>query len=223
MTTMAAPTIGPEQGAAAARNHHQQRFGRGGQRHHLRADELVVVEEQQARDAGPETREHDGEIADQPDVVAECGHAPGLVARAGKADAERRAREDRHGRDSDQEHEQRGVVEGRCTAQADAERCRPRRHVDAVVAVGQARPAVGDAPQDLADRQRDHEEADAGGAQGEHGKDFRHGDRVTDERGDTGRQVVMPGSQQHAPRHSPPSQTGRRGPATSGRRSRPGR
>jgi hypothetical protein len=41
---------------------------------------------------------------------------------------------------------------------------------DAVVAVGKIGPAVGDAPQDLAERQRDHQEADPGRPQRQHGE-----------------------------------------------------
>ena len=85
MTTMAAPTIGPSSVAAAARDHHQQHLGRAVSASDLRADELVVVDEQQAGDAGPEAREQEGEEADQPDIVAERGHAPrpGRACRAG--------------------------------------------------------------------------------------------------------------------------------------------
>ena len=185
---------GPEQSGAAAGDHHQQRFRRGRQRADLRADELVVVEEQQARDAGPEAGEDDGQVADEPDVVAERRHAPRLVAGADEACPERRAHEDGHGDDGGQEYEQRRVVEGRRAAQAEPERRGPGRYVDAVVAVGEARPAVGDAPQDLPDGQGDHEKADAGGAQREHGEDLRHGNGQHDG-GETGEKVAVPGRQ----------------------------
>ncbi len=85
----------PEQGRGAAGDHHQQHLGRGLQRRHLRADELVVVDEQQPGDAGPEAGEQEREEADQPDVVAERVHAARLVARAAQAGAERRAHEQR--------------------------------------------------------------------------------------------------------------------------------
>ena len=47
----------------------------------------------------------------------------------------------------------------------------PAVHVDAIVAVGDADPAIGEAPEDLPERQRDHHEADAGRAQRQHRED----------------------------------------------------
>ena len=96
MTTSAAPTTGPSRVPAPARDDHQERLGRRGERHRLRAHELVVVEEQQPGHAAPEAREEEREEPDHPDVVAERGHAPRLVARAADARAERRGDEHRH-------------------------------------------------------------------------------------------------------------------------------
>ena len=93
----------PEQRPGAAGDHHQQRLRRGRQRQGLRADELVVVDEQDAGDRREQSREHEGAEPDHPDVKAERVHAPRLVAGAGERRAERRAHEDRGGRDRKQQ------------------------------------------------------------------------------------------------------------------------
>ena len=72
--------------------------------------------------------------------------------------------------DGDEEDDERRIVEGRGAGDGDAERRRAAVQADAVVAVGEADPAIGEAPDDLTERQRDHDEADAGRAQRQHAK-----------------------------------------------------
>ena len=157
-----------EQRPAAARDHHQERLGRGGERHRLRAHELVVVEEEQPGHPAPEAREEEGEEPDHPDVVAEGGHAPGLVARPAQGGPERRGDQHRHRPEGEHEHHEGRPVEVGRRGERQPERARPPAHRDAVVAVRDADPAIGDTPDDLAERQGDHHEPDAGAAQREH-------------------------------------------------------
>ena len=115
----------PEQRSGAAGDHHQQTFRRGGERQRLRADELGVVDEQDAGDGGQQAGEHEGPEADHPDVIAERVHAARLVARAAQRGAERRAHEDRHRGDRKQKDDQRRVIEGARRIERQAERRRP--------------------------------------------------------------------------------------------------
>src|SRR5262249_38621893 len=135
------------------------------QRRYLRTDELLVVEVEQARNAAPKAGEQKRQEPDQPDIVTERGHTPRLIAGSAQARPERRALEYRHGGEREEEDGEGRVIERRRPRKADAERRRPCRYAHAVVAVGQIRPAICDAPQDLAERERDHQEADPGRAQ----------------------------------------------------------
>src|SRR5436853_504092 len=65
-----------------------QDFGRGLQRGHLGADEIRIIDEQQPGDRGPETGEQERQKPNEPDIVPERIHAPGLVAGAAQAGAE---------------------------------------------------------------------------------------------------------------------------------------
>jgi len=162
-----------KQGSGAAGDHHQQHLGRCGQRRGLRADELGVVDEQNPSDGGEQARQHAGPEADRPDMIAERVHAARLIAGALQRRPERRTHEDRHDDDGDQENNECRVVEPVRSAEIGTEWRRPGFHVDAVVAAGEADPAVGEPPDDLAERHRDHDEADAGGAQRQRGKHGR--------------------------------------------------
>ncbi len=80
--------------------------------------------------------------------------------------AERRAHQHvhqhhRHGEEREHQIEERHLVR-----QIEAE-IRPAAEIDAVVAAGERIPAIGQAPDALAERERDHQEIDAAGADGE--------------------------------------------------------
>ena len=106
-------------------------------------------------------------------MVAQRVHAPRLVPRAPHAGAEGRGDEDRHrGHREKKDHERRPVEAGR-RGQREAERARPAANRDAVVPVGDADPAIGHAPHDLAERHGDHHEAEPGAAQGQDREDRR--------------------------------------------------
>jgi hypothetical protein len=170
----------PEQGRGASGDDHQQDLGRRRERRGRRGDELVVIGVEQPRNTAPEPRDQEGQEADQPHVEAQRRHARRLVAGAGEAGAERRPREGPHGQQDRQEDREGRVVERLRACERQPEGCGPARQVDAIVAVGEAGPAVGDAPHDLAQRQRDHQEADAGGPQRQQGEDRRSGERHAD-------------------------------------------
>ena len=101
-------------------------------------------------------------------MVAERVHAPGLITRAAHAGAERRGDEHRHRGHRDQEDDERRPVEARRRGERQPERARAALDRDAIVAVGDADPAVGDAPDDLAERHRDHDEGQARTPQRQH-------------------------------------------------------
>ena len=128
-------------------------------------DVLVVVDEEQSRHRAPESGIHESDPADEPHVVPERAHAPRLVTRAAQRGAERRGDEHRHQRERNDGHEQREVVERSRAVQVDAEGRRPREAAQPVVAVGDRNPAVSRAPQHLRQRERQHEESEAGCAQ----------------------------------------------------------
>ena len=77
-------------------------------------------------------------------------------------------REERDQRERDEEYEEREVVERRGPLQVDAEGRRTREARKPVVPAGHAHPSVREPPEDLPQRERDHEEAQAARAQGEH-------------------------------------------------------
>ena len=79
----------------------------------------------------------------------------------------------RHGRERQQENNKRRVIESVRVRQRKSKRFGAGLQAQAVVAAGEADPAVGEAPQDFAQRERDHDEADAGRAQRKRGID-RH-------------------------------------------------
>ena len=156
----------------------------------MRAEEQVVIDVEDAGDRGPEPRHDEGEPLDQPDIVTEHAHAPRLVARAHQARAERGAREPPDAEQGDDEDDEREIIEAGCVAEVETERHRPRRVPDAVVAAGEVVGPIGDAPDDLAERERDHDEAEAGRAQRQQPEKRRRRGRHRD-REDRRRQVVV--------------------------------
>ena len=128
-------------------------------------------------------------------MVAERGHPARLIARAAHRRPERRTHEDRRRRDGEEKDDERGAVETARRDERKSERFRARRHVDAVVAVGHADPAIGQPPQDLAERECDHDEADAGGPQRE-GGEGRRGEERDRKRGENGEGVSVAGGEQ---------------------------
>ena len=163
-----------QQRGRTAGDHHEQALGGRSERQRLRADELIVVDEQHAGDRAQEPGQHEGPEPDHPDVEAECVHAPRLIARAGKRGAERRIDDDSAARDREQEDDQRRIIETHRRGQRQSKWRRTRIDGDAVVAVGDADPAIGQSPDDLAKRQRNHDETDAAGAQRQRGKARGH-------------------------------------------------
>ncbi len=41
---------------------------------------MIVIDEEKPGDSAPEARKEEGEEAGKPDIVAQSGHAPGLIA-----------------------------------------------------------------------------------------------------------------------------------------------
>ena len=123
-------------------------------------------------------------------MVAERVHAPRLVARAADTGAERRGDEDRHRDQRRREHDERRPVERGRRGEGQAERARPALDGDAVVAVRDAEPPIGDTPHDLAERHRDHHEAEPGAAKGQRREDDA-GDERHHERARHDRQVAV--------------------------------
>ena len=111
MTTRAAPTIGPSSVPAPPEITISSASAEAVERHRLRADELVVVDEQDAGDAAQQAGEQAGPEADHPDVVAERVHAPRLVARAAQAAPNGERTNVAARRDREQKDDQRRVVE----------------------------------------------------------------------------------------------------------------
>ena len=108
----------------------------------------------------------EGDIFVQPNIVAEHGHAQLALADSLQAASERRAHQHvhqnhRHDEKAEHEKEERHVVR-----QVETE-TRPRFDDEAVVAAGDRIPAIGESPDALPERQRDHHEIDAGSADGE--------------------------------------------------------
>ena len=118
-------------------------------------------------------------------------HAARLVADALQSGAEGGA--DQHGHEHERagEDHHRGEIERAGGGEVDPERAGAVEAGQAVVAAGDADPAVGKAPKDLAQRQRDHQEPKACGAQREDPEEQRHG-RGEDHGRDGRRQVRQP-------------------------------
>ncbi len=184
--------------AGAAQDRHQQDLRRLLQRDRMRAQEQVVIDVEQARDRGPEPREYEGDEPDQPDIVAEHAHAARLVACAHQARAERRAGEAPDAEQRDREHDQSEIVEALRIVDVDAERHRARRVADAVVTAGKRIRAIGDAPDDLAERERDHHEAEPGCTQRKHAEEGGGHGRECDGEDCGGELAVACGDQQDA-------------------------
>jgi hypothetical protein len=85
--------------------------------------------------------------------------------------AEGGADKNRDRRDGGEEHGQRRPIKRRCRGQRQPERARPGGDRDSVVAIGDADPAIGDPPDDLAQRDGDHDKAEPGAAQCQQGED----------------------------------------------------
>src|SRR5579864_2558302 len=100
------------------------------------ADELVVVEEENARDAAPETRIKAGQEADCPNVIAQRRHTPRLIAGSAQTGAERRLNEGGHRKDGEEKNDQSCLVECIRGCKRNSERRWPRRRGKAVVAIG---------------------------------------------------------------------------------------
>ena len=159
-------------------------------------DVLVVVHEQQPGHRAPEGGIHKGDPADRPDIVAQRAHAPRLIARAAQRGAERRGDEHRHERDRDHGDRQREVVERGRAVEADAEGRWARQTAQPVVAVGHRHPSIGRAPEDLGERERDHEKAEASRPQ--RNPPERAGDeRRPEQRGGRGERVAQAELERH--------------------------
>src|SRR5262249_57822697 len=127
-------------------------FGGLLQRNRVRAEKQIVIDVKHAGDRGPETGHHEGDPADEPDIVAEHAHAAGLVARTLQARSERRAPEAPDEEQRHEENHQGEIVEARCVADIEAERHWPRRMADAIVAPSEIVGAISHAPDDLPER-----------------------------------------------------------------------
>ena len=106
--------------------------------------------------------QHERHVEMPADVVAEAAHARLARLDAAQREAERRGHQQRGRRAPHStttiEHD---VVVLRGVGDAEAADRRERHVGHAVVAAGERRPAVGDAPDDVAERQRDQDEVDA--------------------------------------------------------------
>ncbi len=171
----AAPIDGAEQRASAPQGHHEQGLDGHGQVEIGGRHEAVVVAQSTPANPADRPRDDEGDVLVQPHVVAERAHARLALADADQGVPERRA--DDHAQHHEGQHEpgQDQVVEGngRCEGPRQAE-IGPRHRRDAVVALGQRHPAIGQPPDHHAERQGDHQEVDAGGAQGHQPEDGGH-------------------------------------------------
>src|SRR4051812_46138982 len=77
-----------EDGSGAARDYHEEYFRRIREREDVRADELIVVRIEDARDRAPESSDDEGDEADAPDVPPERLHPAGLIPHALQTGAE---------------------------------------------------------------------------------------------------------------------------------------
>ncbi len=142
----------------------------------------MVVDEQQPRNSAPEAGVDESQPADHPHVVPERAHASRLVARSLQGRAKGRGDEARHEGDGDDRDHQAEVVERRRAVEIDAERRRPRQAAQAVVTVGHRHPAQCRSPEHLREREGQHQEAEAGGAQRDQAERRRHQRRADQRR-----------------------------------------
>src|SRR5262245_38026367 len=113
------------------------------------AHNQVVIDVEQAGDRTPERRDHESDELDLPDIVAEHRHAARLFARAHQACAERRARQPPDTEQRDRKYDQCEIIETERGTNIDAERHRPGRERDTVIANGEIIGAFGEALFDL--------------------------------------------------------------------------
>jgi hypothetical protein len=118
-------------------------------------------------------------------------------SRGAHADAEGRADPDRDRAPDQREHREREVIEVAGAGEIDAEGAGAAQPGQAVIAAGHAGPAIGDAPQNLAESERDHQEAQARGAQRDQAEDGGLRGAGRERRG--GRLQVAPVQVQHQP------------------------
>jgi hypothetical protein len=127
-------------------------------------------------------------------VVAERPHARFALADAHERLAEGRAHDRSEGDEGQHERDEGEVVERDALVERPGQAQLGARHArDAVVALGQGHPAVGETPHDHPEGERDHQEVDAGGPQGHEAEDRRHCRRqqdTDDERDPEGRAVL---------------------------------
>ena len=158
---MPEPRNGPRIVPGAADDRHQRRFDRHRERGRRRVDEAIEVDVEHARDAGDQARQHERHVEMLADIVAHAAHA--RLARLDAAQRQAEGRRHQHpigGGDDQHDGKHDVVVAGRVRDSQAPDRGK-RNTGHAVVAAGERGPAIGDAPDDVAERERDQDEVDA--------------------------------------------------------------
>src|SRR5262245_35334669 len=155
-----------DQCSRTAEDRHQQRVDRGRQLGIDGADDTRGVRPQHAGEAAEGPGDDEGEIFVQPRIVAEDLHAQLALADADQAAPEWRANQREHDQQRNRKQAEHQVEKRHLVGEVD-NKLGALAQIDAVVAAGQRVPAIGQAPHALSQRQGDHEEIYAGGADGE--------------------------------------------------------
>src|SRR5215472_12388777 len=160
---------GTKERARGADQHHNEHLGRDRYAQCGRTHEAVEVDEEFAGDAGEERRNDRGEILIVPDGVSERSHPRFVLAHALERITDGRAHEDPESNCGYKEHEKGQVEEstGGCEQRGEPGQAWPFETRQAIVAAGQLRPAHGQAPEQLRERQGDHQVVAARGSQRE--------------------------------------------------------
>ena len=165
-TISAAPIGRPYERAGAAQDDHQQHFGRADHVDVIRADEAVEIDVEAAREPGECRRHHEGNKLVAPYIVPQHQHPGFALADAAQDVAKGRSDDaDQHHR-ADNKKEQDEIVERRVVGHRPREaQVRSWDLGKPVIAAGERTPAEGDPPYNLRQRQGDHQEIAASGAQ----------------------------------------------------------
>src|SRR5439155_1866790 len=171
--------------------HHEQRGRREEDIEIARAHEAVEVDEEIAGEAGEEPRQDEGDVFVAPHVEAEHLHAPLALPDADEGASEGRAHDQRERADRQSEKHQHEVVEGDAAGQRPRQRqIGPRDAREPIVAARERAPPEGDAPQDLAERKRDHQEVASAGPEREESEERAHAGRHQEPRREIEPEVV---------------------------------
>src|SRR6516162_7335266 len=178
------PEHGAKERACCADQHHDEHLSRNRYAQRRRTHEAVEVDEEFAGDAGKERRNDRGEILILPDGVSERSHPRLVFPHALERITDGRAHEHPECDRRYDEHEKRQVEKsaGGCEERGEPGQSWPFETRQAIVTAGQLRPAHGQAPEQLRERQRDHQVVATCGSQREQIEKRGRNDRYRDAR-----------------------------------------